>query len=447
MHHTLQTAVHIASPAASWRTVLRGAAACGLLVTLCRAAAAQPAAPQAAHPLVRVFLDCNRCDEDYLRREVTFVTYVRDREDADVHVLVTTQRNGGGGVQFRIAFIGVGRFEGDDQSLVYDSPQTATDDERRAGFANVFRLGLVRYAADSSIANRLHVTFGKAPGAGPAAPARADPWNFWIYRVGASGDFEGEETSSRQSVRGSFSANRTTDDWRLTFEASGRYRDETFVVDEDDGTTSTIFSVNRTLDAGSTIVKSLSQHWSIGLLGRAGADTYRNYALRTRVAPGIEYNVFPYADSSRRMFLLQYTIGYRYERYNAVTVYGKTRDQLLDHRLEAGISLRRPWGSVTAETNLSQYLNDPSKYSLGMFGGASVRVFKGFSVDVFGEYSRTRDQIYLPLGEASTAEILLRQRQLATGYEYGLNFGISYSFGSIFNNVVNPRFGGVDFDS
>ena len=46
---------------------------------------------------VRVFLDCDRCDEDYLRKEVTFIDYVRNREDADVHVLVTTQDTGGGG--------------------------------------------------------------------------------------------------------------------------------------------------------------------------------------------------------------------------------------------------------------------------------------------------------------------------------------------------------------
>jgi hypothetical protein len=75
-----------------------------------------------------------------------------------------------------------------------------------------------------------------------------------------------------------------------------------------------------------------------------------------------------------------------------------------------------------------------------------VRVFKGFSVSVFGEFSRTRDQVYLPRGAASTEEILLRQRQLATGYQYFVNFGISYSFGSIFNNIVNPRFGGINFD-
>ena len=31
---------------------------------------------------LRVFLDCNRCDRDYLRREITFVNWVRDRRDA-----------------------------------------------------------------------------------------------------------------------------------------------------------------------------------------------------------------------------------------------------------------------------------------------------------------------------------------------------------------------------
>ena len=43
---------------------------------------------------------------------------------------------------------------------------------------------------------------------------------------------------------------------------------------------------------------------------------------------------------------------------------------------------------------------------------------------------------------ATTEEVLLRQRQLATGYQYFVNFGVSYSFGSILNNIVNPRFGG-----
>jgi hypothetical protein len=69
-------------------------------------------------------------------------------------------------------------------------------------------------------------------------------------------------------------------------------------------------------------------------------------------------------------------------------------------------------------------------------------LFKGFSVNMFGNYGWIRDQLYLPGGDYTEAEILLRQRALATSFSYWTSFGISYRFGSIFNNVVNPRFGG-----
>ncbi len=44
--------------------------------------------------------------------------------------------------------------------------------------------------------------------------------------------------------------------------------------------------------------------------------------------------------------------------------------------------------------------------------------------------------------DATDEEIVVRQRQLATSFRYYTSFGISYRFGAIFNNVVNPRFGG-----
>jgi len=120
-----------------------------------------PAALPARSDAVRVFLDCSRCDQEFLRREVTFIDYVRNREDADVHVLVTTQETGGGGTQFTLQFIGLGPFQGIDYSLTYAAPQMATADETRRGFARVFKLGLIRYAAETSAADRLHVTFEK----------------------------------------------------------------------------------------------------------------------------------------------------------------------------------------------------------------------------------------------------------------------------------------------
>jgi len=407
-------------------------------------AGASAAAQQAAPPkreLVRVFLDCDRCDEDYLKKEVTFIDYVRNREDSDVHVLVTTQGTGGGGTQWTLKFIGLGPNLGSDQTLTYNSPQTATSDEVRSGFAEVFKVGLVRYAAQSSIADRLRVTYKKPEGPETAA-AKNDPWNYWIYRVNGGGNFNGEESSTGRSVRGSFSASRTTDAWRTSLEANVNYRDSTFVLEDD----VPFLSVSRNMEASGILVKSLTQHWSLGLLGSAGANTFQNFALKTRVAPGIEYNIYPYSESTRRMLTLQYTVGYDIHHYREETVYGKLRDQLMDHRAEVGLSLRQPWGSTSAQFSFSQYLNEPSKYSLGLFGGGNFRIVKGLTFDMFGEFSRTRDQIYLPRGEASTEEILLRQRQLLTGYQYFFNFGIGYSFGSIFNNIVNPRFGGAGFN-
>jgi len=41
---------------------------------------------------------------------------------------------------------------------------------------------------------------------------------------------------------------------------------------------------------------------------------------------------------------------------------------------------------------------------------------------------------------ASLEEILLRRRELETSYYYYFSIGLSYTFGSIYNNVVNPRF-------
>jgi hypothetical protein len=411
-------------------------------------AAAQAASQAQPSPekreMTRVFLDCNRCDTDYLRKEVTFVDHVRNREDADVHVLVSTQDTGGGGSQWTLKFIGLGRFQGQDLTLTYNSPQTATGDEIRAGFAEVFKLGLVRYSLDTAIASKLKVTFTKPEG--KKDEKKKDPWNYWVFRIGGSGDVNGEESQSGQSFRANASANRTTDAWRISFGAFANYRESKFDFVDEDLVKQTILSVSRNMNLEEQIVKSLTQHWSLGLVGSAGAETFRNFALRTRFAPGVEYDFFPYSESTRRMLTVNYTVGHVYHRYREETIYGKTKDQLVDHRTEVGLYLKQPWGGSSAVFNFTQYLNDPSKYSVGMFGGANIRIFKGFSVNAFGEFNRTRDQVYLPRGLATTEEVLLRQRQLASGYQYFLNFGISYSFGSIFNNIVNPRFGGINFD-
>jgi hypothetical protein len=63
------------------------------------------------------------------------------------------------------------------------------------------------------------------------------------------------------------------------------------------------------------------------------------------------------------------------------------------------------------------------------------------SANVGASISWVRDQISLSAEEASEDQILLGSRRLPTDYEFGVFLGLSYTFGSIYNSVVNPRFG------
>jgi hypothetical protein len=389
---------------------------------------------------IRMFLDCSYyCDEQFLRKELTLVDWMRDRADADVHVLVTTQSTGGGGTEYTIKFIGLGPFASVEQTLKHVAPSTATSDDTRKAIAEVLKRGLVRYISESPLATRVTITFAdpKAAGNKPADPAK-DPWNLWVFRANVGGSFSGEQSSKYKSFRGSASANRTTDNWKLSFSGSGSYSSNKYDLSE----TETYTSISRNSDFSALAVKSLTGHWSAGLVGSAGKSIFLNYDFRMRVAPGLEYDFFPYKESTRRMLTANYTIGFNRFDYKEVTIYEKEKETLVDHKLSTSLSLRQPWGTASGSMTFTQYLNMLDKYRLSAYASTSVRLFKGFSFNIFGEASRTRDQINLRRGEASTEEILVRQRQLASGYSYYMNFGISYSFGSIFNNIVNPRFGG-----
>ena len=85
------------------------------------------------------------------------------------------------------------------------------------------------------------------------------------------------------------------------------------------------------------------------------------------------------------------------------------------------------------------FLNDFSKNRISLRARANVRVIKGLSINASGSYEIINDQISLPRGEASIEDVLLGQSQLATNFEADLSFGVSYTFGSLFNNVINTR--------
>ena len=58
-----------------------------------------------------------------------------------------------------------------------------------------------------------------------------------------------------------------------------------------------------------------------------------------------------------------------------------------------------------------------------------------------GSAAMVHDQLGLVKEDIPVDQILLQRKELATQFEYFTSFGFTYTFGSIYNNVVNPRFG------
>jgi len=397
--------------------------------------------PPQSRPL-RLFVDCQDadCDFDHIRTEIPFVDYMRDRKEADVHLLITSQHSGAGGDRYTLNFMGQGPFEGMTDILTYDTLQTDTEEMVRKGLARTIKIGLMRYVARTPQALDLQISHRPPAGQGPdrpQGPARPvdDPWNFWVFRARFSGSTEGEKRTKGLSADGSFTANRTTEAWKFNLSNSIEYDDEKYTYS--DGRTFT--SVTREWGSDGLLVKSLSDHWSAGVRASLTSTTYYNQDLVIKVMPAIEWNLFPYAESTRREFTFLYSVGFHRYNYIEETIYGKLSENLLYHSATVSLDSKQPWGTAQIDFAFSQFLSAPSKYRLTASGEIDIRVTKGLSLSFDGSASFIRDQIYLPKGDATPEEILSRQRQLATGYRYSFSAGISYTFGSIFNNIVNTR--------
>lgn len=378
-----------------------------------------------------VFIDCNRCDIDYIQTEITFVNYVWDRKEADVHILITIQRTGSGGREYTIAFIGQKDCADLQNTLKFFSSRVDTEDEIRKGLVQILKLGLGPYVARSPMAERVSVQLDQEV----KPTVVEDKWNFWVFNVSFRGRLSGEEQINSTTFSGNLSANRITLASKLRMGLNIYYDRDNYEVDGE--RTSSIVASE---DFDGLYVKSISEHWSVGAWLSLTSSTYRNIDFAYTFHPAIEYNFFPYSVSTRRQLRILYKIGYGSFRYREVTIFDKTSEGLFDESLSITLELNEPWG--TAEFSLlgSHYFHDFGKNRFRVSGELSFRIFKGLFLDLNGSYSVTRDQLFLPKGEATLEEILLRRVELASSYRYFTSIGLSYRFGSVFSYVVNPRF-------
>ncbi len=385
---------------------------------------------------LRVFLDCDRgCDFNFLRRDVVYVNYVRDKSDAEVHVLVTNQRTGAG-LEYTLNFHGLGAFAGEDQVLLYNVSSTDTDDEQRRGFSRVLQLGLVRYLLETPLAADLRISYRAPAGEFAAAQPADDPWNFWVFRINGRASLRDEDRRDASSYSGWVSASRTTDLWRMGFSVSSSYSETNFEFDDGD----TLRTISRGSDFGGRLIRSVGEHWGVGLGVTARRSTFLNLDPSYRLAAAIEYNVFPYSQSSERELTFAYFLGGTRFEYEERTIFGELSETRPDQGLFVAFDVEQPWGESSIDLKASHYLDDFDLNRVELAGRLEWRIVRGFSVNLTGSATLTRDQIFLPAGGATDEEVLLEQRALATDTRLRLGIGLSYTFGSIYNNIVNSRF-------
>jgi hypothetical protein len=386
---------------------------------------------------VKVFLDCNRCDESYIRTELAFVDYVRDPQQADVHVFITSSFTVLSGRQYELSFIGLGSRAGSELNLTRVLSQDASNEETRAVINEALRLGLAPFLGYLDAADEFSLVYRE--GARPEADEilGSDPWRHWVFNL-YGGDFELDRESNRTvfDSRWGFYADHRSEDWKIRFRPYFNYD---LVRIQREGRPNVRRSITRHgLD--SYVIRSLGPHWSVGFFADYVTRDDRNLRHWLSLIPGVEYSVLPYDVATRRAITIVYRMGINYTDYFERTIFNKTREWLPRHELDAVVMIRRPWGDIYSGLEGAQYLNDLSKQRAEIFANFSVRLFEGFSFEFEGSFEMIRDQLSLPLGELSLEDILLQQRELATDYYMSVGLGFSYTFGSEFANVVNTRF-------
>jgi len=384
---------------------------------------------------LKLYYDCQYCDVTFIKQNLDYIEFVRDRKFSDVHLLITNQQNGSGAKTYTLQFMGKGKYLKHTDTLMYSTNPDMTSDETRRLQLRYIEMGLMRFLLEKGLDNKIELSYVKD--VEKITEVVIDPWRNWVFRVSLRGWFSGQETSSNSNVNSSVSAKRVTDKNKFSLYSNVNQNRSSFIYDD----TVEYTSFNQNLNLYVNDVFSLNNKLSAGLFGDVSKSIYSNYKLSTGVRGGVEYNLFPYSESATKQAVVYYTIGTRFNDYFDTTFYNKTQELLFEHSLLVGTSIKQKWGNVRASVKYKNYLHDFELNSIDFDLNFNVNLLKGLSWRINGRYSIQHDQINIekPSGQ-SEIDLLLSQKQFKSGFDYWFSTGLSYSFGSIYNTIVNPRF-------
>lgn len=383
---------------------------------------------------LKFFLDCEDCDFNFVREELPFVSFVRDPQLADVHILITDSHTGSGGNKYFLNFIGMKAYKDDNSEYTLTTKQSDTDDDVRKALLKFIKIGILPYYSKTSFIDNINIDLEESENR-KADEFSVDRWNKWVFRIESGGEFQKESSQNEYSLNTETSAERITEEWKSSIEASYEINRENYF---DAGTK--ITNKQDTKQLAAELIKSLTEKWSAAILTQYSSRTFLNIKNKLSTGVGIQYNIFPWKECNRRVFSIGYGAGLDAYEYIEETIYNKMHEAMFFEILFVNLELKQPWGEISIGLEGQNYFNDFSKNRLTLESDLSIRLSKNLSVFCEGQSQLVHDQLYLPKGDASLEDLLLKRRKLATTYEVSGRLGLRFTFGSIYNNVVNERF-------
>jgi len=389
--------------------------------------------PVSRQDALKVFIDCSDCDLDYIRENITYVNYVRESREADLIIITSQQNTASKGMLTTIFFIGQHFHSDKKDTLNFATMVDDTDDIYREKLLKYFKIGLMSYISKSNIAEHIDILYNTPE---TENEGEKDMWGGWVFQTSLSGWGNAEKAYNSYNLNSTLNIEKITEKFKTEHLFQHSYAESNYSYDD-----FTYKNIQRSYYVNSNNVFSINSHWSAGFFANGWSSIYNNINIQAGIRPALEYNLFPYSEATSRQLRISYSIGPVYNIYNDTTIYNKMEELLFRNRLNISTEFVKKWGRVWLYVSYAHYIHDLSLNSLNINSNLSWRIAKGLELSYYLGYGIIHDQISLTKGGATQEELLLQQKELKTDFTFWANFGITYTFGNIYNNVVNPRFG------
>lgn len=383
--------------------------------------------------LLNVYIDCSFCDLNYIKSEIPYINYVRDRFHADVIIMATSESIGRNGSKYYIDFIGQKDFKDIEDRLTIIISSFESDHNRREKITDMIRLGLVRFLIKTPLKESIKIQIEDY--CIEEIKDIEDKWNNWVFQFYFKPDIRGEEKQKGLYLYTQINADKVTEDIKTGIMAWNNYREDEYEIEDEKH-----IYTSKSYGLQGHIIHSLNDNWSSRILAGGSSSTFNNHDKNFRLSAGLEYNIFPYEESSRRSFIIAYLLQYNHISYIEETIYDKEQESLLGQTLVSKLTLKQEWGNIAFRLLGSNYLHNFNKRRLEFSNTISLYMIEGLSISLANRFSMINDLLSLPKRDASPEDILLQRRQLETQYSYRFDITFRYIFGSRTSNIVNTRF-------